>query len=623
MVLFLRDNHCQGGQAARWLSCFFFNGSCVKMKITLSHLLLSAAAFLSLFPGAAVAGQLSGTIVTIKDRPVAGAMVSLFDKTANRKLTVYSDSSGRFSIDPRMTGAVVLRVRAPSYRDLQKKLDLSATGPVTLKLALQPRRDREEISDNLTASAHAVKLKWHDKTRKTTFISQCHYCHQMGNELTRQPRDEEEWGEIISRMEGYFTVITPYDKEAFKKVLSRDFDGKPVTDRQKHLTSPELASARIEEWQVGDGMSFIHDTEVGSDGRLYGVDQGHDVVWELDRKTGRVTRHQMPDSDLPQGGLYSGAQLPIGIFTGKHGPHSLVEDEQGTFWITGSLSSTLLSFNIHTKKFQVFEIGGDALYPHTIRRDKKGILWFTLPASNQIGRFDPKSKKFTLVDLPSNGFFRWVTDALFPTILKIASWFPKQNTHMWMSHHWYTGLGRKVLNFPYGIDIHPQTGQVWYSKLYANKIGFVDPDSLEVTEYDTPMSGPRRLRFDKQGVLWIPSFNEGGLMRFDTRSESFRLFKLPNLARDEYEIPYALNIHPETGDIWITANQSDRILRFNPKTTSFISYPSPTRVTFLRDIAFTKDGQICASNSNLPAYAIEGGVPVMLCLDPGDGRAAE
>lgn len=163
----------------------------------------------------------------------------------------------------------------------------------------------------------------------------------------------------------------------------------------------------------------------------------------------------------------------------------------------------------------------------------------------------------------------------------------------------------------------PETGEIWYSKLYAGKIGRIDPRTLEVIEYDTPLSGPRRLRFDKKGILWIPSFNEGGLMRFDPASLKFSTFKLPQLADGEYEVPYALNVHPKTQHIWLTTNQSDRILRFDPDRERFVAYPSPTRVTFLRDLVFDEDGRICASNSNLPAYAIEGARPVMLCLDPG------
>ena len=66
----------------------------------------------------------------------------------------------------------------------------------------------------------------------------------------------------------------------------------------------------------------------------------------------------------------------------------------------------------------------------------------------------------------------------------------------------------------------------------------------------------------------------------------------------------------------MTSNMSDRILRFIPTQERFISYPSPTRVTWLRDLVFTEDGKVCSSSSNLPAYAIEDGVPSFICIDP-------
>jgi hypothetical protein len=74
----------------------------------------------------------------------------------------------------------------------------------------------------------------------------------------------------------------------------------------------------------------------------------------------------------------------------------------------------------------------------------------------------------------------------------------------------------------------------------------------------------------------------------------------------------------EDGDVWITANNST-VLRFTPATKTFQSYPSPTRVTVLRDMVFTKDGRVCASSSNLPAYGIEDGVPSFICIDPEGG----
>jgi streptogramin lyase len=173
-----------------------------------------------------------------------------------------------------------------------------------------------------------------------------------------------------------------------------------------------------------------------------------------------------------------------------------------------------------------------------------------------------------------------------------------------------------LFNLPYGIDINPKDGGVWYAKLYGNMLGHVDPETMEITEYQTPLKGPRRPRFDADGILWIPSFDESALLRFDPTTGEFKTYPLPTLSPDEYETPYALNVHPETGDVWMTSNMSDRILRFIPKEERFISYPSPTRVTWLRDLTFTKDGKVCSSSSNLPAYAIEDGVPSFICVDP-------
>ncbi|MGB5703823.1 MAG: hypothetical protein WBM48_13465, partial [Polyangiales bacterium] len=109
------------------------------------------------------------------------------------------------------------------------------------------------------------------------------------------------------------------------------------------------------------------------------------------------------------------------------------------------------------------------------------------------------------------------------------------------------------------------------------------------------------------------------LLRFDPGTSEFKTYLLPTLSPDEYETPYALNVHRETGDVWLTSNMSDRIIRFIPGEERFISYPSPTRGTWLRDLVFTKDGKVCSSSSNLPAYAIEDGVPSFICLDPEGG----
>jgi streptogramin lyase len=583
--------------------------------------LIGAALFFLQSAAPVKAAALEGTVTTPAGQPVSGAMVTVFGANRMRKETVFTDAEGRYRIEVSFSGELAVRARAPTFADRKEQVTLEADDQRTLDLQLGAFASDMDRSNALSASAYLTMLPWKDAEERQPFIAQCNYCHQVGNPLTRGQRTADSWKQSIQKMEGYMAIVTDAQVERFSQVLAAGFDGEPIDVVQTYDASPELARAKFEEWLVGDGMSFIHDAEVGTDGKLYGVDEGHDVVWILDRETAEVQKVPLPDSDLPVGGLLSGAALPIGIFTGKHGPHSLAQSKDGRFWITTALSATLMGFDPQDKSFEVIEIGEGALYPHTVRLDEQGIVWFTIAVSNQVGRYDPKTKELEVLQLPHNGFWRWVTDTFFPLLLEHSAKTPRGNKHIELSpHKMLSGIEYEDLfNLPYGIDINPKDGGVWYAKLWADKIGHIDPDTLEITEYDTPLKGPRRPRFDADGILWIPSFDESALLRFDPATGEFETYELPTLSPDEYETPYALNVHRESGDVWLTSNMSDRILRFIPREKRFISYPSPTRVTWLRDLVFTEDGKVCSSSSNLPAYAIEDGVPSFICLDPEGG----
>jgi sugar lactone lactonase YvrE len=576
-----------------------------------------ALIILTLATAPASAGTLTGS-VQMGDQPLSGAMVTAIDATGKLRDTVYTDGQGRFALRLAFSGRMNVRARAPYCKDATQEVMLDAGGQRSLSFRLQRHSVAEELSASLPASAQLTALSWSSVSSREAFISQCNYCHQVGNELTRSPRDATAWQSTVRRMEGYFGMLTNKEAKDITKTLAEGFTGRPVAAAEQHPYQPELAHAKVREWVVGDAMTFIHDADVGADEHLYGADEGHDVIWHLDRTTGRVESYPEPDIDLPPGGVFSGVQLPIGVFTGKHGPHSLAQARDGRFWITNALSSTLASFDPASKQFRLYDVGRTHLYPHTVRIDREGIVWFTIVASNEVARFDPKTEKFTIISLPHNGFWHWVSDAFFPYVLKIAAWFPAQNMQLAVSHHKWANQGRDAFSFPYGIDVNPLDGSVWYAKLNAHKIGRIDPHTLEVQEFDTPLKGPRRLRFDSQGNLWIPAFDEGGLMKFDPRTGRFETYKLPLLAHNEYEVPYALNVHPSTGDVWITSNMSDRIFRFRPASRTFVTYPMPTRVTWLRDLVFAKDGGVCSSSSNLPAYGIEGGLASFVCLYPDD-----
>lgn len=555
-----------------------------------------------------------------QSQPIAGAMVTVTD-SRGVSITHYTDNQGRWALNEDfLTPPLTLRARAgAAFSD--HKINIPA-GPLAPQiLQVHPLVDPMQISERLTASAHASKVKWDDADTKQDFISQCHFCHQIGNSTTRAPKTEEQWSEVIKRMQGYGALVTWDNEAAFSKTLASNFDGQAVEAVRTRSMHSKLPGSIWQEWSFGGPVNYVHDVELGEDGLIYGVDMSADKIWILDRKTNEVDHIQWPANDLPLGGMFAGAVAPLGTFQAHHGPHSIVLGPDEKLYTTNSLAAEIGIIDPKTRETEFINIGQDAVYPHTLRFDDTGELWFTLALSNQIGRMNIETKEITLIDLPSNGFWRWVSDAFLPSILKVASWFGKEDMHVALSHHKVTGEGRGVLNLPYGIDISPIDGTIWYSKLYSGYIGKIDPATGVATEFETPFPSPRRLRFAKDGTLWIPSFESGILMKFDTRSETFvKNYKLPLLAEGEYETPYAVGIEPNTQDVWIAANMSDRILRFNPKDETFSAYPSPTRVTFIRDFIFTPEGDVCTSNANLPSSAIEGGRGKLICLTPSENR---
>lgn len=581
---------------------------------------IAAATAAALQPSMAAAGAFSGKVTLPDGRPAYGAMVTVFSDNGEMRQTVYTAQDGSYAIRTPYAGKLRVRVRLAGFKDGEVSQQASAAGAARLDLSLGRFANLAEMNESLSASAYNARLPWPDLKRdRPAFVSQCNYCHQVGNAWTRIPRDHDQWIAEVDKMEGLLAMPSRAEGRTIARVLWKGFDGQPFPASQSYGASPELARAKVREWLVGDGYTFIHDADIAADGLLYGTDEGHDILWVLNRDTGQIERNPLPRSDLPRGGIFSGMRLPIGQFTGQHGPHSMAQTSDGRIWITNALSSTLMSFNPATRQFKTYAVGHDALYPHTIRVDRNDVVWFTIVASNQIGRFDPKTEQMTVMRLPSNGLLRWTTDQLFPTLMRIGSWFPDQAVHLNLSTHRL--FGTRILAFPYGIDVNPIDGSIWYAKLYASKIGRIDPTTMEVREWDTPMLGPRRPRFDAQGIFWIPAFDEGGLMRFDPRTEKFETFRIPVVGKNEYETPYALNVDKRTGQVWMAANNSDRIIRFDPRSKAFFTYPSPTRVTVLRDFSFTSDGQVCSSSSNMPAAAIEDGRPNFVCIEPEGGAA--
>ena len=546
----------------------------------------------SIFALPVSAGVLTGTVVNDKGKSMEGVLVRVTDDTLGVSESVYTNPQGQFTLATQLHGTLKLRARTPYFKDTKTTLELAPNGTSQENLVMTPMTDPAEISDSLPAAYHFGSLPFESGDDKDfnryQFQRDCLSCHQMGNPFTRQVRTAESWSGTIERMHQMVGNFDAVLRDRRSVILAKGFDGKPVSVRPEFPLDKTLAQTKIYEYML-DRAFVPHDAIIHPNGLIYTVDQGLDHIVVTDPATGQSEYFPQADGRAMEyrEGYTSAEQEVIGEFNpgSRHGPHSLDLAIDGKYYVTNAGSRSIGVFDPIKKAWEpshaiAAETG--AVYPHTIRADKKGYVWFTLAGSEHVARLDIKSGNFDVIDLP----------------------------------HAVSG-GISGGTQPYGIDINPVDDTMWYSRLFGDKIGHVNPDTLEITEYDSPVRGPRRMRFDENGILWVTGYSEGELARVDvTKGFDSKVYEMPEFAEGFRPAPYALGVHPDTQDIWINENMTDRIFRFIPAEERFVVYPLPLSGSYSRDMTFSAEGRVCLSNNPIPPPALEGAMLEILCIDP-------
>jgi copper transport protein len=263
-------------------------------------------------------------------------------------------------------------------------------------------------------------------------------------------------------------------------------------------------------------------------------------------------------------------------------------DGKNSIWISDPTAPRLWQFSLDTQEFTSHSF--DGVVSVMLTKDNNGKIWFNDPPRNQIGFFDPDNEEITTITLPK--IAPVIDDSTTTSIQadfdgniwiaiinkdKIVKFIPDSNTFEEIQ------LPKRSLPFALAID---DEGKIWFSESGSGKIGFINPENNEITEFsdDIPLRGPEALIFDKEGNLWIAEHTGSGIAKFNPILETFDRISVP----DPEALPFGMTFD-RYDNIWFAQHTVDNIAAYDPHNNNLIEVPVPTETSFIQFM--TSDGK--------------------------------
>jgi virginiamycin B lyase len=349
-------------------------------------------------------------------------------------------------------------------------------------------------------------------------------------------------------VEGWTTVLrmmtnhgVPLSQEEIATLTPYLAKNFPVTGRPDAVLVAGPVKVSMQAWQVPTPGARPHDPLAAKDGSLWYTGQMNNVLGRVEPKTGKIKEYPLK--------------------TAHSGPHGLDEDKDGNIWYTGNTGALIGKLDPKTGAVTEYKMPDpEAKDPHTLLFDRNGILWFTVQNANRIGRLDPKSGEIKLLTPPT----------------------PKSR--------------------PYGMAFDSK-GTLFVVQFGTNRVASVDPKTLEIREYalPSPASRPRRIAITSDDMVWYADYSRGFLGRLDPATGKVTEWQSPSGPKSA---PYGISAINDM--IWYSESEAspNTVVRFDPKTEKFQSWPIAGGGNIVRNTSVTRDGDFVLANSLVNAVTL-------------------
>ena len=274
------------------------------------------------------------------------------------------------------------------------------------------------------------------------------------------------------------------------------------------------------------------------------------------------------------------------------GPHDVAPARDGGVWYTAQRSGELGWLDPATGEIREVALGAGSA-PHGVIVGPDGAAWVTDSGLNAIVRVDAGTLAVTAFPLPASA----------PQVNLNTAAFDGDGTLWFTGQRGYYGSlvpatgDIRVFDAPrgtgpYGITATPG-GEIYYSSLAGSYLGAVDRRTGAVTVIDPPTAsaGLRRAWSDSHGRIWVSEWNAGQVGVYDPADGSWREWRLPG----DSPMAYAVFVD-ETDAVWLTDFGANAIVRFDPVTETFTSFPADSEPANVRQL-LGRPGEVWGAES--------------------------
>jgi virginiamycin B lyase len=274
------------------------------------------------------------------------------------------------------------------------------------------------------------------------------------------------------------------------------------------------------------------------------------------------------------------------------GPHDVAPGPDGTVWYTAQQQGALGRLDPATGRVEQIPLGRDSA-PHGVIMGPDGAAWVTDSGLNAIVRVDPATRAVRAFPLEGTRGHVNLNTATFDRAGQL--WFTGQSgvygrldprtgeMRVWDAPR---GAG------PYGITTTPD-GAVFYASLAGSHIARIDTATGKATVIEPPTrgQGARRVWSDSKGGVWVSEWNSGQVSVHDPSKGTWRSWKLPG------EKPRAYAVYVDENDqVWLSDFAANALVRFDPVSERFASFPSDRKSANVRQLLGRK-GEVWGAES--------------------------